>query len=134
MNSRTQGGEHALPKGGIGGGGSKHRLQPVAQTFEMTPVPVAMQCLWFDGSPLPIARPQNAAGQAGQDLYRGGAPIFVTTKSEDVAKLAGARDGDASMFLRRLKVYNFTAKVSAPAGRVPDCPHCFAKLVCSHAV
>ena len=102
--------------------------------FFQTPVPVATQCLWFDGSPLPTARPQNTAGQAGQDLYRGSAPVFITTKGEDVEKLAGARDGDASMLLRRLKVYRFTTRVLPPPARVPDCGHCFAKLVCSHGM
>jgi hypothetical protein len=102
--------------------------------FFQTPVPVATQCLWFDGSPVPIARPQNVAGQTGQDLYRAGAPIFITTQKGDVDKLAASCDGDASMLFRRLRVYNFTARMPGPPAAVPECAHCFAKLLCSHNV
>ena len=100
--------------------------------FFQTPVPVATQCLWFDGSPVPIARPQNVTGQSGQELYHGGAPIFITTKKADVDKLASSCDGDASMLFRRLKVCEFSVRVTAPAGKLPECAHCFSKLVCTH--
>ena len=65
-------------------------------------------------------------------MYRGGAPIFITTKKADVDKLAGSCDGDASMLFRRLKVYKFNVRVAAPAGKLTECAHCFAKLVCTH--
>ena len=102
--------------------------------FFQTPVPVATQCLWFDGSPVPIARPQNVAGQTGQHLYQADAPVFITTQKADVDLLASSGDGDASMLLRRLKVYNFTVRVPGPPTVIPVCAHCFAKLVCSHSV
>lgn len=102
--------------------------------FFQSPVPLATQCLWFDGSPVPIARPQNIAGQMGQDVYRGGAPIFITTQKVDVDKLAASRDGDASMLFRRLKVHTFATRVVGPPVGVPECAHCFAKLVCTHNV
>ena len=69
---------------------------------------------------MPIARPQNVAGQTGQDLYRAGAPIFITTQKGDVDKLAASCDGDASMLFRRLRVYNFTARVPGPPAAVPE--------------
>ena len=100
--------------------------------FFRSPVPVATQCLWFDGSPVPIARPQNVAGQSGQEVYRGDAPIFITTSKADVDRLVASGDGDASMLCRRLKVYNFTVRVPGPTVAVPECGHCFARLLRSH--
>ena len=51
------------------------------------------QCVWFDGSAVPVARPQNVPGKAGHFLYRGSAPIFVTGKLEDIEALAAHVDG-----------------------------------------
>ena len=50
----------------------------------------AAQCLWFDGSVLPIVRPQNVAGMTGHLLYKGTAPIFVTGKLADIEWLHSA--------------------------------------------
>ena len=33
--------------------------------FDATVIPFATQCLWYDGSPLPIAQPQNQPGKSG---------------------------------------------------------------------
>ena len=71
--------------------------------FMHSVVPVGTQCLWFDGSPLPVAMPQNQPGSTGNDIYRGDAPIFITTKLQDIDDLEQAGDGDASMILRRLE-------------------------------
>jgi len=98
--------------------------------FFQTPVPAATQCLWFDGSPVLIARPQNVARQSGKELYRADARIFITTKKADLDRRAQSLEGDESMLFRRLKVYSFTARVQAPPCHIPECGHCFAKLVC----
>ena len=78
----------------------------------------ATQLSWFDGSIVPINRPQNQPGVSGHIQYRGTAPIFVTSKLSDIEQLekmgaenprTGApKDAEASMLLRRLKVYRFT--------------------------
>ena len=44
----------------------------------------ASMCLWFDGSDVPIGRPQNMQGMSGNIVYKGTAPIFVTTKLSDL--------------------------------------------------
>ena len=38
-------------------------------------------------------------------------------------------DADASMLLRRLKIYRFTQRVRKPAQRFPFCACCFSRLV-----
>lgn len=106
-------------------------------------LPFSVQCLWYDGSPLPVARPQNHTASMGHLLYRGSAPIFATTKLQDIERLRLASqpdrwsgypgDGNASMILRRLKVYQFPHRVAAPSMQVPCCPHCFAQLVLAQA-
>jgi hypothetical protein len=111
--------------------------------FDPFIVSYATQCLWFDGSAVPIARPQNVAGSSGHMLYKGTAPIFITTKLADLEWLekAGAVDpstgvpnnADASMVLRRLKVYRFTVRVQKPSGTFPFCARCFATLVHTQA-
>ena len=57
----------------------------------------------------------NVPGVSGHFVYRGTAPIVVTTKQQDIDELtkAAPRDGEASMLLRRLRV----------------CPRCFADLL-----
>jgi hypothetical protein len=94
-------------------------------------IPLPTQCLWFGGSPVPIAKPQNAPGSASHDLYRGRAPIFITTSLADVSALEGAGDGDASMLLRRLNVVRFSTRVAKPAQEIPACASCFARFVVS---
>lgn len=62
--------------------------------FDQTVLPFSVQCLWFDGSPVPVARPQSQAGQTGHSLYTATAPIFVTTKEQDLHRLALAAQPD----------------------------------------
>ncbi len=97
--------------------------------FFKSAVPVATQCLWFDGSALPVAKPQNQPGCSGHDIYRGTAPIFITTKMQDIEALERVGDGDASMILRRLKVFHFRERVASNVGCIPECAHCFARLI-----
>ena len=96
------------------------------------------QCIWFDGSTVPVARPQNAPGASGHFLYSGSAPIFVTGKLEDLDALqklsaidpATGRpaSADASMLHRRLKVHSFSQRIQKPPKTRP-CAHCFAQLL-----
>ena len=105
-------------------------------------VTFALQCLWYDGSAVPIARPQNQAAFTGHLLYRGSAPIFATTKLQDIDRLRTASepnpstgvpgDGNASMILRRLKVFAFPLRVPPPPTHVPCCPRCCAQLLLAH--
>jgi hypothetical protein len=102
----------------------------------------ASTCLWFDGSDLPIGRPQNVKGMTGNIMYKGTAPIFVTTKLSDLKwleSMAGINastmapwDADASMLCRRLKVYKFSHRVPKPSSRFTYCARCFADLLVAH--
>ena len=93
----------------------------------------------FDGSPEPLARPQNQPGHNGHAQYRGTAPVFATTKADDMQRLMAAGstnpqtgapfDTDASMLMRRLKVYVFTVPLAKPLQQIPFCAHCFAMMV-----
>jgi hypothetical protein len=49
-------------------------------------VSFATQCLWYDGSVMPINRPQNVPGATGHYQYQGTAPIFTTTKLADIER------------------------------------------------
>ena len=98
---------------------------------------------WFEGAALPIGRPQNIAGQTGNMVYKGTAPICITTKLEDIDRLAywaeinpatnAPWDAEASMLMRRLKIYPFTQKIPKPRQHIPFCGHCFAHLVMTQA-
>ena len=102
-----------------------------------------MQCLLYDGSNVPVNRPQNIQGQTGHTKYNGTSPIFATTKLGDVEALTKQAqvdlatgmpgNGDAAMILRRLKVYAFTTRVPKPACRFEYCGRCFAQLVLQQA-
>lgn len=98
---------------------------------------MATQLLWFEGKPIPLARPQNQAGVVGHTLYQGSAPIFVTTKASDLERFQQAAEwamrndqsSEATMLLRRLKVY--TLQVPTPTlggGAIPDGGVCFARM------
>ena len=110
--------------------------------FDSEILPWALQCLWYDGSTLPITRPQNQAGASGHLLYKGTAPIFVTCKLPDLDWLIYKAqtdpttglpyDAEASMILRRLKIYRFTKRVPKPPAKFEFCPTCFASLVLCH--
>lgn len=107
--------------------------------FDDSIVSYSDQCLWFDGSILPINRPQNVPGAPGHTSYKGSAPILVTSKLEDIQALADMaaidpytgkpRCAEASMLYRRLKVYPYTIRISKPSSQIPFCGHCFASLV-----
>ena len=96
--------------------------------FSPTILPYMLQCLLFDGSAVPVVRPQNVAGAAGHFLYRGTSPIFITTKLDALDTLeAAARpnpqtgepaSSDASMIWRRLKVFSFEHRMPPPRAEV----------------
>ena len=100
------------------------------------------QCLWFDGSAVPVARPQNLPGCAGNFLYRGSAPVFVTGKLEDIDNLTQQaaldpqtqrpKNADASMLLRRLKVHEYRVRIDKPP-KTCQCARCFAQLLLGQA-
>ena len=111
--------------------------------FNRAVLPYETQCRWFDGSSLRVQRPQNQNGVAGHVTYQGTAPIFATTKLGDMARFEQlsqidaetglARDADASMIYRRLKVYKFYRRIPKSSSRVEYCPACFAQLLLSQA-
>ena len=79
----------------------------------------------------------------GNFMYKGSAPIFVTTKLNDLAwsesqasineRTNAPWDADASMLLRRLKVYKYMEKVPKPPARFKYCPRCFVDLLLAQA-
>lgn len=74
-------------------------------------MPYATQCRWYDGSVVKIPQPQNKQGTSGHMRFQGGAPIFATTKLDDMEELkklaaddlvtGKPRDVNASMCFRR---------------------------------
>ena len=114
----------------------------VEYRFDPDVIGYATMCSWFDGSVVTITRPQNVAGAIGQDLYKGTAPICITTKLEDLEWLAQRGsinpstgkpyDADASMLYRRLKVHRFMCRMPEPR-QFSFCAHCFAQLVTTQA-
>ena len=106
--------------------------------FDPDVIDYATMCSWFDGSIVTITRPQNVAGAIGHDNYKGTAPIFITTKPEDLEWLrqrgsinpstGSPYDADASMVYRRLKVHRFMCRVPK-ASQFSFYGHCFAQLV-----
>jgi len=103
--------------------------------FAAAALPIALQLLWFEGKPLPMARPQGE--YIGHMLYKGTAPIFITTpmkrlekleKEAEAARAAGVTC-EATMLLRRLKVHKFRVAVPKPAVQIPACAACFAHFV-----
>ena len=99
--------------------------------------------LWFDGSAVSIGQPQNVPGASGNFEYKGKAPVFITCKLSDLQWLEhGAQinqatgdpwDADASMLLRRLKVYRFTVRATKPQRQICFCARCFVQLLKSQA-
>ena len=109
--------------------------------FNASVLSLTTQLLWLEGKPLVLPQPQNT-GVVGHKLYRGTAPLFVTTKEqyldalEREAAAALAVDGasEATMLLRRLRLFKFGQKLPIPEGtHIPDCAHCFARMVLTHA-
>ena len=52
--------------------------------FTSSVVPLATQCLWFDGSAVPIAKPQTGQGPASHFTHQGRAPVVITTSTEQI--------------------------------------------------
>ena len=90
------------------------------------------QCLLFDGSRVPVARPKNDGETKGNFNYDGTAPVFVTGKLGDVQALdvaaAGPGGGEAAMVRRRCKVYPYTVRIPKPPSTV-TCGCCFSRLL-----
>ena len=107
--------------------------------FNQSVLTFATQCRWYDGSTVSVPRPQTQAGIAGHVSYRGTAPLFVTTKLDDIKRLERLseidpetdepEDTNASMCLRRLKVYKFKKRIVKPTGEIKFCPQRFAEFV-----
>ena len=112
--------------------------------FDQDIVPWPIQCLLYDGSEVPINRPQNDCQQKGHTKYDGTSPFFVTTKLSDVEDLLKAAacnpetgapfNSDASMIARRLKVYEYRHRIPKPPAGLSYCGKCFSNLVLQHAV
>ena len=104
----------------------------------------ATQCVLYDGSTVPITRPQNVPGVTGHYQYQGSAPILVTTKLSDIKRLQAAAVDDletgepssaeASMIVRRLKVYPFTKRIPKPPAGLCFCGTCFSKAILTGAL
>ena len=104
-------------------------------TFDASSVPLSTQLLWFEGKPVPITRPQNDF--AGHTVYKGTAPIFITTPLKRMEKFITEAEracywGESSiatMVLRRLKLYKFTQRLPMSGGQIAQCAHCVARFV-----
>ena len=106
--------------------------------FNAAPISLATQLLWFEGKPVPITKPQNdrEAG-GGHCLYRGSAPIFITSPLESLQPLIDQADTDwqsgrpsqLTMLMRRLHVYHFRTPCTPPRRQLDPCPACFANFV-----
>ena len=73
--------------------------------FDEQVLSFATQCLWYDGSALPIVRPQNQPGVVGHMLYRGTAPIFATTKLDDLGRLQRFANEDPRRAPRSMRMH-----------------------------
>ena len=111
--------------------------------FDKATLPYGAQRRWYDGSVLSIQRPQNQASVTGHALDEGTAPLFVTTKLDDMKRLqrlsamdpvtGDPYDTNASMCYRRLKVYRYHTRITEPTTKIKYCARCFAQLVVSQA-
>lgn len=104
--------------------------------FQEEDLPLPMQLLWLEGKPVPICAPQNQ--YVGHKLYRGTAPIFITTPEEALVGLSTASatkpQGVAGMLLRRLRVFLFSVPISKPPPpAIVPCPRCFTTFLSQEA-
>ena len=93
---------------------------------------------------MPIGTPKNVPGAHANMLYKGTAPMLITTKLEDLERLRQYAeinpatgcpwDAEASMIWRRLKVYRFTKKASKPRQKLQYCPRCFCHMLNTFSV
>lgn len=105
--------------------------------FAASVLPLSLQLLWFEGKPVPIARPQCKDQYVGHYLYRGTAPIFITTPLKRLEKLMAEADharqtgtaSEAHMILRRLKIYRFEHAIPKPDHQIPACRSCLAQFI-----
>ena len=102
---------------------------------------MATQLLWLEGKAFLITRPQNSNLFSGHILYQGSAPVFITCKEKDLAPIissaraaqAAGQPSDASMILRRLKIFHFQVGLPIqPGTNVPECGCCFVRMVAEH--
>ena len=105
--------------------------------FDQNVLLIGTQFLWLEGKPLPIPKPQNQAGASGHIMYRGTAPIFITTPADALEKMQQMaawaaqtnQSSEVTMLLRRLQVFWLQVPTPVPAGiTIPDCAHCFARM------
>ena len=111
--------------------------------FDDNVLAYATQCRWYDGSVVQVSQPQNRQGVSGHFTYKGEAPIFATTKLDDMERLerlgtddpvtGKPADVNASMCFRRLKVYAFRTRIAMPGTYIKYCRRCFADLVFNQA-
>ena len=110
--------------------------------FDETVLPISAQLLWYEGKPLPLTRPQNQQSYVGHFLYKGGAPIFITTKEEDFAKIEASAEwaiennqpSQHTMLLRRLTTYKLSVPTPVPDDvDIFECPTCFARMLEQHS-
>ena len=108
--------------------------------FDETVLRMATQLLWYEGKPFPVSTPQNQPGTVGHSVYRGTAPIFVSTKAsylEHIKRLAewSERVGQPSehtMLLRRLKIFTLGTPTPVQDGvEIAECASCFARMLLS---
>ena len=76
-------------------------------------------------------------------MYKGSAPIFITTKLSDLTWLESQAstnpytnapwDADASMLYRILKFDKYTKKVPKLPARFKYCPRCFLNMLMAQA-
>ena len=105
-------------------------------------LPLNIQLLWLEGKPVPIVQPQGGADAHGHRLYRGRAPIFITTSLRRIEEMetdarhadADGRSSEWTMLLRRLKAYRYRCVLPRPEGQIQLCARCFAQfLLQAHA-
>ena len=106
--------------------------------FNAAPISLANQLLWFEGKAVPITKPQNdREGASGHCLYRGSAPIFITSPLESLQPLIDQADAERSsgrpsqltMLMRRLHIYHFRTPCQPPRRQLDPCASCFAHFV-----
>ena len=110
--------------------------------FDETVLPISAQLLWHEGKPLPLTRPQNQQSYVGHFLYKGGAPIFITTNEEDFAKTEASAEwaiennqpSQHTRLLQRLTTYKLSVPTPVPHDvDIFECPTCFARMIEQHS-
>lgn len=106
--------------------------------FNNALISLGAQLLWFEGKAVPITKPQNDRETgSGHCLYRGSAPIFITSPLETLQPLIDQAEADRqngrpsqlTMLMRRLHIYHFRMPCQPPRRQLDPCPSCFANFV-----